>query len=81
MSFALIYPIVFAKTLIFFSDSQGTASSCALFLRYLLCAAITELFAKTAAGSVLHFAEDLSVMVVLVVLLSCYLIRIKLLCR
>ena len=81
MSFALIYPIVFAKTLIFFPDSQGTASSCALFLRYLLCAAITALFAKTVAGSVLHFAEDLSVMVVLVVLLSCYLIRIKLLCR
>ena len=43
IGFALIYPIIFARSLTIFPDLKGTASSAIMALRYLLCSLVTAL--------------------------------------
>lgn len=53
IGFALIYPVIFARSMEIFPDIKGVASSVIMGLRYLLCACLTGVASLVFDGSIL----------------------------
>lgn len=53
IGFALIYPIIFARSMEIFPEVKGAASSAIMSLRYLICAGLTFLSSYAFDGSIL----------------------------
>ncbi len=70
IGFALIYPIVFARSMEIFPEIKGTVASAIMSLRYLTCSAITAISSYIYDESVFSLAIVLLLIAVLVTLLS-----------
>lgn len=70
IGFAVIYPIVFARSMELFPDMKGTASSLIMSLRYLICAVLTALTSYSFNGGILSLAMVLLVASALALLLA-----------
>ncbi len=75
IGFALLYPIVFARSLTIFPALKGTASSAIMSARYLICAWLTGLTTRLYGNSVLSFGIVIVVATMVSVLLCLYLLR------
>jgi len=74
VGFALIYPIVFARSMEIFPQIKGTASSAIMSLRYLLCAALTALCSQAFNGSILSLALVIFAASLIVLALSLFFV-------
>jgi DHA1 family bicyclomycin/chloramphenicol resistance-like MFS transporter len=71
IGFALIYPLIFARSLTIFPDLTGTASSAIMALRYLLCSVVTALASLLYNGQ----PERLGVVIVGVIIIVIALVH------
>lgn len=74
IGFALIYPIIFARSMEVFPQIKGTASSAIMSIRYLICAALTFLCGHAFDGSILGLAIILFPTSLLIAGLSIFLL-------
>ncbi len=74
IGFALIYPMIFARSMEMFPEIKGTTSSVIISLRYLICAGLTFLSSYTFNGSILSLAIILLAASLLIMGLSLFLL-------
>jgi DHA1 family bicyclomycin/chloramphenicol resistance-like MFS transporter len=79
IGFALIYPIVFARSMEIFPNIKGTASSAIMSLRYFICAALTFLCGQTFDGSISSLSVTLLSVSVFITGLSLLMLKDKVL--
>ncbi|WP_039459312.1 multidrug effflux MFS transporter [Candidatus Jidaibacter acanthamoebae] len=78
IGFAILYPLIFARSIEIFPDIKGTASSLIMSIRYLLCSAVTWLANYIYNGSPVNLGLIILVLSMVTVLLTANLIRKKL---
>jgi DHA1 family bicyclomycin/chloramphenicol resistance-like MFS transporter len=72
---ALLYPIIFARSLEIFPDIRGSASSAIISLRYLLCAGITGIASYLYDGNPFTLAAIIFVVMSIVIGLTFVLLK------
>lgn len=75
IGFALIYPIVFSRSMEIFPNIKGTASSAIMSLRYMICAGLTAIISFVYNGTIASLAGVLLISAVLTLALSLFLLK------
>ncbi|AIF81366.1 drug resistance transporter [endosymbiont of Acanthamoeba sp. UWC8] len=77
IGFAILYPLIFARSMEIFPNKKGVASSLIISIRYLLCSAVTWLANCFYNGSAASFGLINLVLSIIIVSLTSNLIRNK----
>jgi DHA1 family bicyclomycin/chloramphenicol resistance-like MFS transporter len=72
---AIVYPVVFVRSLEIFPEIKGTASSAIMAMRALICAGFVAIVSYFYAGQLINVAIVLLVVVSLIVLLTSFLLK------
>ncbi len=72
---AILYPIIFARSVEIFPEIKGTASSAIMSARYLLCSAVTGAASYFYNGKIIALASVYFITTCIIVLITIYLLK------